>query len=179
MLEYLWYFLCWLSGKRLIRSPLTQPNDSESITIEIPGYRQLEYFSCGYVVGMMVVHMYYPEFSEDEFYDIIDPSPDWGVTSKQLRRALAIAGVPGFTQQGLEFEEICMAITRGHPILTTMKRAGGGGHWVVIYGIGCNPDRVFVSGNEIPVVGKLLRSHEMTWAEFKKNWDRASWGIIC
>jgi len=178
-IKRLWDSLVEVSGKRLIASPLTYASESDSaITLALPGYRQLETFGCGFAAGMMVIHAYFPEISAEKFYEILCPDPDWGVQPRQLRRALKRIGISTRASRRLDFNTIRQIIKDGSPILTTVTKRGVR-HWVVLYGVGWNPSRVFVAGNDVPGVGRLFRSHEMSWEEFGAIWKPKGWGIIC
>lgn len=175
----LWNSLVEVSGKRLIVSPLTYAGESDSaITLAIPGYRQLDTFGCGFAAAMMVIHAYFPEVSGTRFYEMLAPDPDWGVQPRQLRSALTRVGIQTRASRRLDFNAIRRTIRSGSPILTTVKKRGVR-HWVVLYGCGWNPSRVYVAGNDVPGIGKLFKSHEMSWDEFGAIWKPRGWGIVC
>jgi len=82
----------------------------------------------------------------------------------------------GFIHHGSRFCSIQSgsAIFAGFPIVTLTKTTlPGTWHWVVIYGVGRRPNRVFVSGYH------LFRSTVFHWPEFRAEWADPGYGIVC
>ena len=162
---------------RVWPSPLTRA-DKNAITLNLPGYRQVCFYTCGFVAGLMVARAHDPELSIEKFYQLVNPTED-GTSDEQIMEALEKVGVKAKRRLDLSFTNIGKSIMANHPIITSVDRGHLGLHWVVIYGFGWDPLRIFVAGNEVPGLGCLLRSHEMTWSDFKDVWDPYGDGLVC
>jgi len=173
-----WDQLVGLTSIRAVPSPLTPASDEKSFCLDVPGFRQVSSYSCGYIVGLMVARFFDSSVPEDEFYTAIDPTAEYGVPDEQLIEVLWRFGVKVRFRAGLSFEDLEKNIRASRPMITSVRRRTHG-HWVVIYGIGREPDRVYVSGNEVPGLGRLFRSHEMPREEFEKIWDEERFCLIC
>jgi hypothetical protein len=161
---------------RVIRYPLSHPQDDRVHTLDVPGYRQTQLHTCGFVAGLMVLHYFDPTRSARLFYRRTQPTLDEGTPVPRLVRALRESYIQVEDRTDLNFERIVKSIRQGRPVITTVKRRFDTGHWVVIYGVGFRPNRVFVAGNGIPY---LLDRSEMAWADFRKNWFVIGEGLVC
>jgi hypothetical protein len=84
------------------------------------------------------------------------------------------SGVGSSVRRDLTFAKIQASIFAGFPIVTLTKTTlPGTWHWVVIYGVGRRPNRVFVSGYH------LFRSTVFHWPEFRAEWSDPGYGIVC
>ncbi len=148
--------------------------DDDEVTLAIPGYRQTRSFTCGYVAALSVARMFRPKVSAAKLYRLIQPDERWGTDTPALRRGLSECGVGSSVRQDLTFAKIQASIFAGFPIVALTKTTlPGTWHWVVIYGVGRRPNRVFVSGYH------LLRSTVFRWSEFRAKWADPGFGIVC
>ena len=67
----------------------------------------------------------------------------------------------------------------GKPILVAIAEGAlfdeDAAHWVVIYGVGTKPNRVFISGKTRPGFSR----QQMTWREFRSIWYPQGHGLVC
>jgi hypothetical protein len=148
--------------------------DDDEYTLAIPGYRQTRSFTCGYVAALSVARMFRPKVNAAKLYRHIQPDERWGTDAPSLRRGLRECGVGSSVRRDLTFAKIQASIFAGFPIVTLTKTTLlGTWHWVVIYGVGRRPNRVFVSGYQ------LFRSTVFCWPEFRAEWADPGFGIVC
>lgn len=157
-----------------VSDPLVHPETDDVVTLDVPGYRQVQRFTCGYVAGMMVLHTFKPRASEDRFYERCAPDPDEGVPVARLARALRDSGIKVGLRSSFAFDDIRRAIDSGRPVILTV--GAGGEHWVVVYGYGEAPRRVFIAGNGLP---HLSKGKQMTWEAFVRKHGGEDGGLVC
>ena len=87
------------------------------------------------------------------------------------KAVIALGGLTGSEALGM-----AAAIEDGYPIITTVKRSSAYDlHWVVLYGCGRAPNRVFVAGNGWP----YLDGHVLPWVDFRRVWSPRGEGLVC
>ena len=168
-----WDNICERTGFEFIKMPLRYASDENEVTLAVPGYRQTKSYSCGYVAGLMVLHTFYPKKSVTKFYCAVNPHRDWGTSTTKLIKALRMSGVGIARKTHVSFEELKNAINQGFPILTAIKRTRDIEHWVAIFGVGVEPNRIFLAGNS------TVGGHVMTWPMFKKIWNTEREILVC
>jgi hypothetical protein len=172
----LWNHLSDLTGYAAIRLPLQRASGPNEVTLDVPGYQQLDDYSCGAVAAATVVKFLRPAFSFERIYATVNPHREYGTATSRAIRAPSSLGIRVSRKQSLSFDDICAAIEAGRPILvcvTTNEK--GTDHWVVIYGYGRRPNLVFVAGQGWPFVVR----HRMEWREFRRRWSPAGEGLVC
>ena len=105
----------------------------------------------------------------------MNPSREYGAGPGRVVKALRSCGMAAIPQHRLTFELVCSAIKQGTPILAIVHNPGAeNSHWVVIYGFGRCPDRVFIAFNGLPWFG----SNRIPRREFERIWSPRGNGII-
>lgn len=158
--------LCDEMGLEYIAEVLTLARNKDDVVLDVPGYRQLKSYSCGFVSGLMVLRYFNPDSSWETFYKKCDLNPEWGMSTRKVANALRRSGIRVRIRQGLSFDGIADAIESGEPIITSVKRFKDIQHWIVIYGVNRKTKEIFVAGE------KFWFSMEPTvfnWKEFKKS----------
>jgi hypothetical protein len=169
------------TGMRVLKERLAHPGTSDVTTLLIPGYKQTQAYTCGFVAGLMVLHALYPKASAEAFYRRVRPDPKMGTSNKKLIQALRQSGVSlSVVSSGLGFPEIQRNIDSGFPIITLLKtNSEDVTHWVVIYGYGIETgkgqDRVFVAGNGLP----FLSQPAIPWSRFCQAQSPLGFGLVC
>jgi hypothetical protein len=169
------------TGCRVIPDILAHPHCQNVCTLDMPGYRQLESYTCGFVAGLMVLHTFHPEKSIKRFFNVVASDTEYGTQPHRLVKSLRACGV-GVSERGdLNFAAICDMIEEGFPIITLVRTGSPDVvHWVVIYGYGTKPNRVFIAGDGLPLVGHLLGHKQALWPEFaRKKWAEKGFGLVC
>jgi Papain-like cysteine protease AvrRpt2 len=144
----------------------------------VPGFRQLNAHDCGPVSVYSVVRAFHRRASYSKIYRDCNPSEDEGAGLTQMIRALRRNGVGVSERWGMTFKDVVLAIESGHPIIVGERTDDpDSGHWVVIYGYGKNPKRVFTCNQ--PNVVALSGREEFTWQDWRGLWDEKGFGLVC
>jgi hypothetical protein len=160
------------TGIRIMPDILPHPGGDDVTTLAVPGYRQIDSFSCGAAAALMAVRTFRPGFPAGDFHDLCSPVD--GIQNQRLIRFLRKSGL-GVSERGdLTFTAIAEQIDAGFPIITLVNEKDGLQHWVVIYGVGRKPNRVFVAGVKLPFIGRKA----FTWREFSRTWV-TGYGLVC
>jgi len=165
------------TGMRVLPDRLPHPKDINIETLKLPGYFQSQGHTCGFVAGLMILHYFRPDVPAEKFYERIRPHYRWGVSRRRLMDCLRVHGLRVNWQTDLDFSGIVAAIDECRPIaLVVRTRDEDADHWVVIYGYGKRPNRVFVAANGLP----LLSRKEYPWGFFKQRYlQKAGFGLVC
>ncbi len=156
-------------GIEYIDDPLPGPRNDDEVILDVPGYRQTKDYTCGFVAGLIVLHTFFPKRSAARFLKDTRPRESWGLTSWKLVKVLRKNGVGISKRLKMSFRGVKKEIDLGFPIITSVKtNVRGEYHWVVIYGYGQRPHRVFVAGNGIPYLD-FIRGKDALWSKFSKT----------
>ncbi len=148
----------------------------DEIKLEVPGYRQVDGYSCGPVAAWSVLQTFNPSLSFRKFYQDCKVTED-GTNEYQIIRALRKNGVGVSLRDEMEFDDVAKAIDDGFPILTSISLGGNIDHWVCIYGVGLNPQRLFTCNH-----GGASEHHGRmghAWEVWLRIWDDSSRYLIC
>src|SRR6266481_1969960 len=76
---------CWIgdritdwTGYAAMRVSLEHAKAPREVTLNLPGYMQLNSYCCGAVTVAMVVRFFRPQMSFGRIYATVDPSPEYG-----------------------------------------------------------------------------------------------------
>ncbi len=169
------------TGVRLVPDPILHPGGNDVCILEIPGYRQIESYTCGFVAGAMILHTFHPGASLKKFFDQCRPDRDTGLQQNRLVRSLRTNGIGVGERHNLDFESIAATLDEGYPIITLTKTSRSDEvHWVVIYGYGRKPNRVFIAGEGLPLINNLTGQKEIPWSRFSRSkWAERGYGLVC
>jgi hypothetical protein len=103
------------TGLRLFPDPLKHPGGEDVCTLDLPGYRQLESYTCGFVAGAMVLHTFRPGASLKKFFEQCSPDYEHGLDTKPLIRCLRTNGIGVSQRHNLDFEKIVSTLDQGYP----------------------------------------------------------------
>jgi Papain-like cysteine protease AvrRpt2 len=146
--------------------------------LQVPGFRQLNGYACGAVSAYSVVKAFHPRVSYEKVYKDCNPSEEDGTGVPQLLRALRKNGVGVSVRWNLTFKSIVKTIEAGFPIIVGECQNGeGSDHWVVLYGYGLRPNRVFTCGQ--PNVVALSGREAFEWRDWLEIWDEKGLGLVC
>jgi hypothetical protein len=164
------------TGICMVRDRLSHPCSEDVVTLDIPGYRQVESFTCGFVAGLMVLHTFRPTACIDRFYRTVRPTFDQGASTNKVVNALRKSGVGVSIRNDLDFSGIRQQIDAGFPIIACIHTSDPEiDHWVVIYGYGIKPNRVFIAANGLPYFAR----REYTYAEYARLSAPKGFGLVC
>jgi len=164
-----------LTGLVAVPVPIEQAQGPREVTLDLPGYIQTSSYSCG-AMAAMVVHRFRPRMGFDRIYDAVDPSPKFGAKPLQVVQALRSCGLRVSHRKKLSFARLCRAINRGRPIVVLIHNHGSeDDHWVVVYGYGRRPDRLFIAVNGVP----WFNRNRIARSRFERIWKPPGNGLVC
>lgn len=164
------------TGICVVRDRLSHPCSPDVVTLDVPGYRQVESYTCGFVAGLMVLHACRPGACIDRFYKAVRPTYTHGTSTRKVVGALRKSGVGVSIRNDLDFDGIRARIDNGFPIISCVKTGDPNvEHWVVIYGYGIRPNRVFLAANGLP----YLARREYPFAEYSRMSSPRRFGLVC
>jgi hypothetical protein len=76
----------WLTdwtGYAAIPVGLQQASRPREVTLDLPGYMQLNSYSCGAITAAMIVRYFRPRMSFSRIYAAVDPLPESGAGERQ------------------------------------------------------------------------------------------------
>ena len=172
-------FADWLSertGYAATRVPLRRASGPNEVTLDLPGYCQLDSYCCGVVAGVMALKLFQPRASFTAFHARVQPHPENGTSTTRLVRALRQSGLRVTDRADLTFAGLCAAIDAGCPVLVVVQNPGAdAAHWVVVYGYGRKPNRVFLATNGYPFIAKNV----VPLRQFARLWSPHGNGLLC
>ncbi len=164
------------TGYAAIPVQLEQASRPREVTLQMPGYMQLNSYACGAITAAMIVRYFRPRMSFSRIYAAVNPHPENGVGERQVTRALRSCGLRVGIHTRLRFRDIRKAIDRNRPIMAHIINPGAeDGHWIAIYGYSLRPDRVFLAINGRP----WDRPYRITRRQFERIWAPSGNGFIC
>jgi Papain-like cysteine protease AvrRpt2 len=177
MLKGVWNTATEALGIRVLPDRLIHPRHPNVATIRIPGYCQVQTWTCGPVAALMVVHHFRPSVQAKRVFCLAAADPHRGTSVARLVRTLRGCGIQVGQRTNLGFQDIVRAVDRGRPIMTVVRTNKPGiSHWVVCYGYGKRPNRVYVAANGLP----LMSQREYPWGIFRQHhWTDAGFGLVC
>ena len=172
--------LNWLADATKIRvlpDRLPHPKGSNVETLKIPGYYQSQGHTCGFVAGLMILHFFRPGYPAEKFYERIRAHERWGTSRRRLMDCLRLCGLRVTWRTDLDFNGIVDAIDTGRPIAVVVHTGNADvKHWVVLYGYGRKPNRIFVAASGVP----FLSRKEYPWGFFRQHyWATPGSGLVC
>lgn len=171
-----WNWISNFTGYAALRLPLQRSRHDGELTLDVPGYQQLDDFSCGAVAAAMVVKCLRPQMSFERTYAAVDPCPENGTSTTRVLQGLRSLGIRVSRKTKLSFNDIGAALEAGRPIMVCVTTDDEEtDHWVVIYGYGRRPNLVFVAGQGAP----FLWGHRVDWPTFRRRWAPQGEGIVC
>ena len=144
--------------------------------LAVPFYCQTDWYSCGAIAGWAIVEYFHPKADFDRFYGDCNPHPEEGMGETRLIHALRRHGIGVGVRGDLDFDSITESIESGYPIIACIGHEfGGGDHWIIIYGVGHKPKRLFLAN----IVCPGCSHEEYAWREFRSEWSPRGHGLIC
>jgi len=145
------------------------------LSLEIPFYKQLKTYTCGFVAGSMIVHAFDKRKSFSTIWEMLTPTSKDGLPTENLMKGLRKLKVGVQKRHHLSFKQVSNALDKGNPIMVSVL-AKGCEHWVVIYGYNEERKEILIAGNGlVPVFNR----HRYSWDEFKEIEGTDEEFLIC
>ena len=136
-------------------------------TLPVPGFRQTRSYTCGFATALMVLRYFGMELPAMELFRRLQTGRD-GTRQSALIRELRAVGLRVNARYDVDFARVVQAIDRNKLIIGYLEDLE---HWLVIYGYGLAPNRVYVADPrpDVPC--------EQRWDEYGPR--LGGFGIIC
>lgn len=112
--------------------------------LPVPGFRQARSYACGFASALMVARYFCPKTSAQGLFARLGTGPS-GTRQTAIVRALRGLGIRVGVRYDMTFFDLCRAVDGGRPVIAYFHDDE---HWVVIYGYGMFPERVFIADPE-------------------------------
>ena len=166
-------------GIQKIPDLLPNTTGKNEIKLSLPSYCQTDTYSCGALAGWSVLKFLKSNANFKVFYEACAPDREYGTSNARLMAALRKHGVSVGDRKNLGFKTIHRCIRSGKPIPAAIAEGAifddDAAHWIVIYGVGTKPNRIFISGKTRPGFSR----QQLTWHEFKSIWYPQGHGLVC
>ncbi|MGJ8653018.1 MAG: cysteine peptidase family C39 domain-containing protein [Opitutaceae bacterium] len=162
-----------LTGVRAVIDPLPHPKRAQCETSAIPGYKQVQDYSCGFIAAANVLHLFNPEAELEHLYAALDDRD--GTNESDVIEALRAYGLGVRRRTTLDYTSMCEAVRDGSPVICAVQ-AHFSLHWVVIYGYDSKSETVFICGNGLL---PRLNKKELTYEDFCEKWKPKGNGLVC
>ncbi len=149
------------------RFALSHPDGGDTTTLPVPGYLQSRNYSCGFASALMVARYCAVTTPAQTLFEALGTGRS-GTRQGALVRVLRQSGLSANPRYDLDFQRLRRAIDRGKPIIGYLADAE---HWMVIYGYGRGPDRVFVADP------RPAEPCEQLWSRYGPRLRQ--FGIVC
>lgn len=150
------------------RYHLVHPDgDGHVTTLPVHGVRQARNYTCGFATALMVLRYFGSDIPGLELYRRLGTDRD-GTRQSAIVRELRAAGLRANIRYDVDFARVCREIDRNKLIIGYLHDDE---HWLVLYGYGRNPMRVFVADPDPDA------SCEHPWDTYSPRLAR--FGIIC
>jgi hypothetical protein len=145
-------------GYAAVREPTPLRGEDEFI-LDVKLYTQLNSYSCAAAAGFTVVKSFFPAKRFEDFYALVQPDPDLGVSPTRLVRALRESGVAVKRCSRLSYRALSGHIRQGRPVIVSIHNPrSDAGHWVVAYGFGSK--HIVLGSNGVPLFHQKRVSRE-------------------
>jgi hypothetical protein len=149
----------------------------DEVKLEVTGYRQLDGYSCGPVAAWSILQTFHPKSTSFRNFYRDCKMDEEGSNEYQVINALRMNRIGVGLRDELDFDDIIKTIDKGFPILGSITLPGSADHWLVIYGYGLSPKRLFTCNH--PRSSGLHGREEMNWDRWLSIWDEESRYLIC
>lgn len=147
--------------------PPAPHGDASVVAKPIRAYLQVRGYTCGYASTLTVLHAFQRRVKPVDLYNEL--GTDHGGTGQTaIIRQLRANGVSANLRYDLDFDGLKRCIDAGKLVIGYHHRVE---HWVVVYGYGTGPDRVFIAD---PVVEW---KSEHLWEKYGPKLQ--NFGIVC
>ncbi len=147
--------------------PPAPRSDPSVRALPIRAYYQARPYTCGFASVLTVLHAYRRYVPAQEVYDRLGTNFT-GTSQNAIIRELRNAGVGASLRYSMSFDDMKGCLDRGKLIISYHHRLE---HWVVLYGYGTGPDRVFVA-DSLP-----NNRSEQLWSRYGEK--LRGFGIVC
>ncbi len=114
------------------------------MTLPVPGYKQTRNYCCGFAATLMVLKHYQRSLDGEALFAALGTARD-GTGQSAIVRVLRSQGVRANLRYDMSFDRMASSLCDGKVLIGYLEDEE---HWLVIYGFGRSPQRVFVADPE-------------------------------
>lgn len=119
-------------------------DDPQVVTLPVPGYRQARNYCCGFVATLMVLRHFERSLCGEALFGALGTARD-GTGQNAIVRVLRSEGVRANLRYDMSFDRMATSINFGKVLIGYLEDEE---HWLVVYGFGRSPERIFVADPE-------------------------------
>lgn len=146
---------------------MLRPKDPRVTTLPVSGFRQARDYTCGFATTLMVLRYFGADIPGAELFRRLGTDRD-GTRQNAIVRELRAAGLGANVRYDVDFARICRQIDHNKLVVGYLHDDE---HWLLIYGYGRDPDRVFVADPH------PKRDCEHVWDGYGERLN--GFGIVC
>ncbi len=114
------------------------------VTLPLPGYRQARNYCCGFATVQMILRHFERALSGQALFESLGTAQD-GTGQSAIVRVLRSEGLRANIRYDVDFDCLASCIDAGKVLVGYLHDEE---HWLVVYGYGRDPMRVFVADPE-------------------------------
>ena len=141
--------------------------DPQVVTLPLPGFRQARNYCCGFAATLMVLRHYERTLCGAELFSALGTARD-GTGQSAIVRVLRAEGVRANLRYDMTFDRMAACICSGKVLIGYLEDEE---HWLVIYGFGRSPERIYVADPEPE------KRCEQEWASYGHR--LGAFAIVC
>jgi ABC-type bacteriocin/lantibiotic exporter with double-glycine peptidase domain len=147
--------------------PPVPHRDRTVVARPIRAYYQVRQYTCGYASALTVAHALHSTIAPAALYEALN-TDHTGTRQTAIVQGLRSAGISANVRYDLGFDELRRVLDQGRLVIGYHH---GLEHWIVIYGYGLSPERVFVA-DPLPA-----NRSEHLWSRYGEK--LRNFGIVC
>lgn len=121
--------------------PVVRADDPHVTTLPVPGFRQARDYTCGFATALMAIRYFGASMPASDLFRNLGTDRG-GTRQSAMVRELRAAGLRANVRYDVDFTRICQEIDRNKLVIGYLADHE---HWLLIYGYGREPARVFVA----------------------------------
>jgi ABC-type bacteriocin/lantibiotic exporter with double-glycine peptidase domain len=141
--------------------------DPQVVTLPVPGYKQARNYCCGFTATLMVLKHYQRSLCGEALFAALGTAQD-GTGQSAIVRVLRSQNVRANLRYDMNFDRMAASLCAGKVLIGYLEDEE---HWLVIYGFGRSPQRIFVAD---PEPDKLC---ENPWEQYGER--LGGFAIVC
>ncbi len=145
----------------------TGEGDPLVVTLPVPGYRQARNYCCGFAATLMVLRYFGRPLCGEPLFRALGTAQD-GTGQASIVRVLKSEGLRANLRYDMTFNSLARTTAVGKDLIGYLLDEE---HWVVLYGFGRGPERIFVAD---PEPGKPC---VYSWAEYGER--LGGYALVC
>lgn len=124
-------------GERVRKRQARRTREGARLSLDVPFERQDTKYSCGAACLQAVLAYHGRPADEGELAELLGTGPETGTYPEAIPRVARGLGLDVRSQQLASLADLRQSLEAGRPVITCVQMYGGG-HWVVVSGVGAD-----------------------------------------